>query len=529
MNSIKLQAAALAVILFSCSGKREPAGQLGDLSFKVTATDSAAKAFHQGLLLLHSFEYDDAAEAFRKAQNLDPTCVMAFWGEAMTYNHSLWSEQDYEKAQDVLNRLAMSPEARREKAATEIEKGFISAVDVLYGEGTKPERDKAYSGYMATLFDKFPDSHEVASFYALALMGAVPVGRDEEVYKKGALIAGEILKENPRHPGALHYLIHADDDPVHAAEALEAANRYSRVAPAAGHALHMPSHIYLVLGMWEDVVNSNESSWQASVDRKERKGLDNEALDYHSLHWLMYAYLQQGRYDTALHLVGMMNQFQREVPTEYSDYYDDVMRVTYGVETGNWNDLTGIDEENDSVLSISDHYFKGLKANHNNDRVALHSVIRQMEDIRIRNSSRLNKDGIALCSSAGAQIDLTQQRVDQAHVMEMELRALLSMREKDNTAAEQWLKGATALEDKVSFVYGPPFIAKPSHEMYGEFLLTQNRPDEAKTHFEATLKRAPRRVLALKGILEIARISNDRETTEAMEKELQSIITDKRS
>lgn len=502
---------------------------MGDISFMVTATDSAAKAFHHGLLLLHSFEYNDAAEAFREAQKLDSTCVMAFWGEAMTYNHSLWSEQDYEKAVNVLNRLAMSPDARRAKAVTEIEKDFISAVDVLYGKGTKPERDKTYSEYMATLFAKYPDSHEVASFYALALMGAVPVGRDEEVYKNGALIAREILKENPRHPGALHYLIHADDDPAHAAEALEAANLYSKVAPAAGHALHMPSHIYLVLGMWNDVVNSNESSWRASVDRKERKGLDNEALDYHSLHWLMYAYLQQGRYDTALHLVGMMDEFRREVPTGNSDYYNDVMRVTYGVATDNWDDLTDVDEDNDSDLSTSDHYFMGLKAFYNKDSVALHSVIKQMEAIRIKNSSRLNADGIALCSSAGAQIDLTRQRVDQAHVMEMELLALLSMMEYDNDAAEQWLKNATALEDQVSFVYGPPFIAKPSHEMYAEFLLAQERLAEARTHFEATLKRAPRRVLALKGILEVARVSNDRETIEAMEKELQSIFTDRSS
>lgn len=523
MDFIRLLPLVLVVILFSCTGKKETGNQLGDISFTVTATDSAAKAFHHGLLLLHSFEYGDAAEAFRKAQKLDSTCAMAFWGEAMTYNHSLWGEQDYEKALTVLNRLAASPDARRAKAATEIERDFISAVDVLYGNGAKPERDKAYSQYMAGLFAKYPDNHEVASFYALSLMGAVPVGRDEEIYKKGALIAGEILKQNPRHPGALHYLIHADDDPAHAAEALEAANLYSKVAPAAGHALHMPSHIYLGLGMWEEVVTSNESSWQASVARKERKGLDNEALDYHSLHWLMYGYLQQGRYDTALHLVGMMSRFRRELPTDDSDYYHDAMRVTYGVATGRWNDLADAEGDDNLGFSISDHYFRGLKAFHNKDSASLREVIDQMEAIRNKNSARLNADGIALCSSAGAQIDLTRQRVDQAHVMEMEMQALLSMMVNDYDAAEQWLKDATVLEDGLSFVYGPPFIAKPSHEMYAEFLLGQNRLAEAKTHFEATLKRAPRRILALKGLLEVGRLSNDREAVKAMEKELQSI------
>jgi hypothetical protein len=127
------------------------------------------------------------------------------------------------------------------------------------------------------------------------LLGSVTVGRSDEVYQQSARISEKILKENPNHPGALHYFIHANDDPYHASTAVQVANEYAVVAPDAAHALHMPTHIYLALGMWDKVVSSNEVSWQASVNRKERKNLGNDAYGYHSYHWLQYGYLQQGR------------------------------------------------------------------------------------------------------------------------------------------------------------------------------------------------------------------------------------------
>ncbi|MDM9632823.1 hypothetical protein QU605_15195, partial [Robiginitalea sp. M39] len=154
----------------------------------------------------------------------------------MSHNHSLWHEQDYDEGAEVLKKLDAID---MDKNATELERDFIAAVEILFQPETeKPERDLAYASFMEGLSKKYPDNHEVAAFYALSLLGSVPDGRDEELYGKGAKIALGILAENPNHPGALHYTIHSYDDPKHAALALEAAHAYAEVAPDASHALH---------------------------------------------------------------------------------------------------------------------------------------------------------------------------------------------------------------------------------------------------------------------------------------------------
>jgi tetratricopeptide (TPR) repeat protein len=284
-------------IIVSCKQKKPEVDYLGVVNISISGKESAQPHFEKGLLLLHSFEYEDAREAFQKAQKKDPKMAMAYWGEAMTYNHSLWHEQDYEAATTVLANLDSH---NLEKNTTEIEQDLIESVHILYRPKTeKLQRDIAYSKFMESLYKKYPANQEVAAFYALSLLGSVPDGRDDALYGKGAKIAKGILKENPNHPGALHYLIHSYDDPNHASLALAAANSYSKVAPDASHALHMPSHIYVAMGMWDNVISSNIDSYQASIHRMEKKILDNDARGYHAFHWLEYGYLQKGNYDEA--------------------------------------------------------------------------------------------------------------------------------------------------------------------------------------------------------------------------------------
>src|SRR5688572_25203201 len=283
------------VLIVCCSSPVKKNDVLGELTFDVTGSEAANVHFMRGHLLLHSFEYEDAAEAFRQAQQEDSTCVMAFWGEALTYNHPIWQEQDYEKGKTALEKLGINHAERIEKTSSELERDFLKATDILYGVGTKPERDKAYADFMGSLYEKYPGNHEVASIYALSLLGSVSVGRNDETYQLSAKISQKILKANPTHPGALHYLIHADDDPMHARDALVAANEYALVAPDASHALHMPTHIFVALGMWDKVIDLNEQSWRSSQERKSRKNLTNDQLGYHSFHWLEYGYLQKGR------------------------------------------------------------------------------------------------------------------------------------------------------------------------------------------------------------------------------------------
>jgi len=269
-------------------------------SLNQTASVEARPHFDKGLLLLHNFEYPDAAEEFILAQQKDPGFVMAYWGEAMTYNHVLWTELEIDKARATLNKLGNTPTEREAKAKTPLEKDFIHGLEILYGKESKPVRDSSYAVHMASLHNKYSGNHDVAAFYALSLLGTLKMQNtwtDKNV--EAAAITNAILKDEPNHAGALHYQIHAYDHPHHASSALDAARNYPKAASYSGHAMHMPAHIYLALGMWDEEVKANEISWQASKDRKERKKLNNDVLAYHTHLWLAYGYLQQGRFQQA--------------------------------------------------------------------------------------------------------------------------------------------------------------------------------------------------------------------------------------
>ena len=279
---------------------------LGRIDFPTSGSPQAQEHFLRGALLLHSFEYQDAREAFAKARQVEPGFAMAAWGEAMTYNHPLWQQEEREAARQALERLAPSPEERLAKAPTEREKGYLRAVEILFGEGDKRRRDDAYLEAMADLSRRFPEDLDAAAFHSLAILGTCHDGRDTATYMRAAAVAEEVFDANPEHPGAAHYLIHSYDDPVHAPLGLRPARLYAGIAPAATHALHMPSHIFLALGLWDETASSNEDSWQASLARRERRGLGVDAKSFHALLWLEYAYLQQGRYEDARRLLAIM-------------------------------------------------------------------------------------------------------------------------------------------------------------------------------------------------------------------------------
>src|SRR5262245_13333549 len=281
---------------------------LGRISFPTSGAPAAQASFIRGVLLLHSFEYDDAIAAFREAERIDPGFAMAYWGEALSYNQPLWYNESVEKARAALNRLAPTAAARQAKAPTAREKGYLDAVERLYGAAGKAERDRAYADRMGELSRANPADDEAAAFHALALLATIPNGqRNVEISLKAGGIAAAILARNPQHPGAAHYVLHAYDDGEHAALALEAARIYAKIAPASSHARHMPSHAFLPLGLWGEAAASDEAAWQTSIDLARRKGLSAAQYDYHALGWLQYEYLQQGRFDKAQGLIGLVD------------------------------------------------------------------------------------------------------------------------------------------------------------------------------------------------------------------------------
>ena len=287
--------ALIATVFAAPAAHAQQAAKLGRVDFPTsTKSREAQEHFLLGVAALHSFWYEEALDEFRAAAKSDPAFALAYWGEAMAHNHPLWAEQDAEAARRALENI------KDTSKLTPRERGFVEAARTLYGEGDKLARDRAYAAAMEKLHREHPDDLEAASFYSLALLGTWRQGdRGFSGQMKAGAVALAVYERNPEHPGAAHYIIHAFDDPEHAVLALPAARRYAEIAPAAHHARHMPSHIFLQLGMWPEAAASNESGWQVSVEAAERKRRPMGSRDYHSLHWLTYVYLQQGRFEEA--------------------------------------------------------------------------------------------------------------------------------------------------------------------------------------------------------------------------------------
>jgi tetratricopeptide (TPR) repeat protein len=459
--------------------------ELGTIHFPTSGSPKAQPHFLRGVLLLHSFEYDDAQVAFQEAQKVDPDFAMAYWGEAMTLNHPLWEEQSLKEARDILARLGSSEEARLAKAPTDREKGYLQAIHTLYGEGEKVERDQAYAERMQELSERFPNDHEAATFYALALLGTAQGERDTKIYLDAAAIAESVFRRNPRHPGAVHYMIHAYDDPEHAFLGLRAARAYSKIAPAAPHAQHMPSHIFMALGMWDEVVKANEISWASSEKRRQEKRLGVGERSYHTLYWLMYAYLQQGRVEEAKRLVDMVRDDAAQVNSHFVNGFLAAMRATFIVESQQW-DVSGVEDDRSGLRfsgTTSELFAIGLSGIKTHQleyaRTALSKLREQLDT---------------------APETLSPSQVLPARVMMKQLSALLLAAEGQVDQSLALLKETTSLEDTLPFDYGPPFPVKPSHELYGEVLLETGQVNLAKDQFSLALVREPKRALSLRGL-----------------------------
>ncbi|WP_232797859.1 tetratricopeptide repeat protein [Salinibacter altiplanensis] len=463
--------------------------EYGTTEFENSGAEAAQKPFLRGLLMLHSFEYDDARAAFQEAQAVDPDFAMAHWGEAMTYNHPVWMEQDREAALAALRDLAPTLEARLDAAPTERARAYLRTLHVLYGAGdenpkSKEARDDAYETAMATLAEQYPDDLDAQAFHALSILGTAHEGRDFATYMRAASIVEEVFDANPQHPGAAHYLIHAYDDPVHAPLGLRPARVYADIAPAAPHALHMPSHIFFALGQWTRGASSNVDSYRAA---KEKSTAANEGLSgggFHALHWLHYARLQQGRHEDARSVLKTTQSHATDsrVQTGYADYMRWYMPVAYVVETEHWGQYDALADAMDVDASTLDargtvtlHAGRGLAAAQEGSLSAARAAL---EDAR----SALGDD-----PSAALRIQV------------LELEGLIALKDGDGKEALARLEEATALETDRPLNFGPPFPAKPAPELYGEALLALDRPADALTQFETTLGRYPDRARSLWG------------------------------
>ncbi len=513
MSLPALLANALLLLVFSTHARAQVT-DLGQIDFPNSGAPEAQEAFLTGALLLHSFEYEDAAESFREAQAIDPDFVLAYWGEALTYSHTLWRQEDQEKALEVLGRLGTTPAERAKRAMTERERGLLRAVERLWGDGDRKTRKVAYSDELARLHAQFPDDLEIASFYSISILGKAMGERDHRLALQAAAIAEEVFQKNPRHPGALHYAIHSYDDPIHAPLGLRMARVYAKVAPAAAHALHMPSHIYVALGLWEDSASSNEDSSAAADARRARKQLSIEARGYHSLYWLAYTYLQLGRFQEARKLLADMIRDEKESGTKSTRSSLATMRNAYLVGTGQWDDPVAEIEMDPAELrpsTVANNYFvSGAAAAYRGKMDEAEKILDSLQALqkKLGDPDLISTPALAevasCCNPAPLVGPYGPRGRKEVAIITRELEGIVHLKSNRIDEALLALKEATRIEDTLSFDFGPPIIIKPAHELLGEVLLEIDRPEEAAAEFQAALFRAPRKTRALLGLARAA-------------------------
>jgi len=279
---------------FSLSVESAELDRIGTFDFPNSGSSEAQEHFLLGVGYLHSFGMTQAQAEFKKAQELDPDFALAYWGEAFTYQHPFFGPKS-EGPGEALMRLGRTSDERLAKAPTDKEKGFIKAAEAYaLTLGSMPERRTAWMNAMAELYEKYPLDNEVKTFYAVSMLsGATAAGAmRERINMRAGALAMQVFKDNDNHPGAAHYVIHAFDDPVHAPVALEAAYKYAAIAPAVSHARHMPTHIFIQHGKWNEVAQWNESAY--NVARELWKSGDAVGEQNHSTDWGQYGDLQLG-------------------------------------------------------------------------------------------------------------------------------------------------------------------------------------------------------------------------------------------
>lgn len=464
---------------------------LGQIHFPVTCTPDAQAAFDEAMKLQHSFWYEAAGEAFRRVRERDPACAMAYWGEAMAL---LVNPFTVTTTANLRAGRAALTEARRVGAKSEREAGFIEAVGELYGD-EDPARHRVragrYEGAMERLHARFPDEPEVAIHYALALAMAAPP--TDKTYAK-QLRAGEILQREadrqPQHPGVQHYLIHSYDVPALAQRGLPAAERYAGLAEDAPHALHMPSHIFTRVGLWERSIESNRRSAQTA---QARKAVFDEV---HALDYLVYGYLQTGQIEAARRTLAELPRFADwTAPAPIFAWALTVMPARYALERGAWEEAAALAPGQQTAPLV----------------VANTRFARAVGAARAGRPDAAAADVEALQAAAAALRASDAYWAEQTEILRLAAEGWVSFARGGRDGGLALLREAAEREgrtDKHPITPGP---LMPAREQLGDMLLLMDRAAEARREFEAVQETEPRRFRAVHGAARSAELAGDRD------------------
>jgi tetratricopeptide (TPR) repeat protein len=463
---------------------------LGQVYFPVTCTPEAQAAFDEAMKLQHSFWYEAAGEAFRRVRARDPDCVMAYWGEAMAL---LVNPFTVTSAANLRQGRALLAEARRIGAKSERETGFIEALGELYGD-EEPARHRArvgrYEQAMERLHARFPDEPEVAIHYALALTMAAPP--TDKTYAK-LLQAGELLQREadrqPQHPGIQHYLIHAYDVPTLAQRGLPAAERYAGLAEDAPHALHMPSHIFTRVGLWERSIETNRRSAETA---QARKAVFDEV---HALDYMVYGYLQTGQMEAARRTIAELPRFADwTAPAPIFAWALTVMPARYALERGAWEEAAALapGQRTAPLVVANTHFARAVGA------------------ARAARPDAASADIEALKAAAAALRGSDPYWAEQTEILRLAAEGWVSFARGGRDEGLALLREAAEREGRTDKHPVTPGPLMPAREQLGDMLLLMDRPAEARREFEAVQETEPRRFRAVHGAARSAELAGDR-------------------
>jgi tetratricopeptide (TPR) repeat protein len=469
---------------------------VGALTFPTSARPEAQRHFLRGVAILHSFGWKQAIAEFKLAQQAEPDFALAYWGETLCYNHPLSPEADSRSPRAVLARLGATPADRLAKAPTPREQGFLQAVEALWAEGDWRARRVAYMRAMERLHRAFPADDEVTAFYALSLLSAARA-QDDSTFRpemKAGALAMDVVRRNPNHPGATHYIIHAFDDPVHAPLALEAAFHYAKIVPAVSHAVHMPTHIFIQHGMWREVADQNIRAFNIAKDLWQPG--DSPGDMAHSGDWGQYGFLQLGDYAGARGRIQAFEDMAATTKHARANSGLALVRARYIVETEEWQV-----QEVAASASNATVFANGMSAVAKGDAAMADKMLARLVAsdkwvIEGGSDSHADHGGAPKPATSTSTLSETDKAT---RIMVLELGARIAESKGNRAKAISMLRDAVKIEESMRPPNGAADPIKPSHELLGEVLLREGQHAEAAAAFDACLERMPNRPRSLHG------------------------------
>ena len=482
--------------------------KLGKVSFPISCAAGSQAEFERGVALLHSFGYEEAEEQFTEVTKKDPACAMAHWGVAMSLFHQIW-----ERPEDKTLKRGHDEIAAAEKigAKTERERGYIAALGTFYGDTSKDhylKQASAYSDAMAKLYQKYPDDLEAGAFYALSLMAAEkPNDSSHEATKKAVAVLSPLFEKEPEHPGLAHYIIHACDSPEMASMGLPAARRYAEIAPSSAHAVHMPSHIFARVGLWQEDIQANLKS----VDLTENsKAMYMRGHELHAMHFLLYAYLQTGQDEAAKQIVDKSKAIVAGAPTmddtgmlEYMGFAAAHFPALYDLEMHHWSEAAALDPATNAPahLRTITYWARTIASARMGDLEAARKNAKLFDD---------TEDEVRHSKYA---YTLEGRKTSSAHD---EVHAWLAFAEHKNDEALKLIQEVADHQDQV----GKAEVDIPAREMLADMLLELKQPEKALAEYERSMKIDPNRFNGLAGAARAAEIAHQGEKANSYSSQL---------